>query len=74
MRVRIGGRELEAVAGSGTFTIRPGQVALVPGSSRSTGADGAEVRWAEVFLQRRERVGGVRPAGIGERVEVEGVG
>src|SRR5918911_939049 len=51
VRVRIGGRELEAVAGSGTFAVRPGQVALAPGSSGWTGTEGEEVRWVEVFLR-----------------------
>jgi len=70
VRVRIGGRELEAVAGEGTFAVRPGQVALAPGSSGWTGTEGQEVRWVEVFLRGGsawEAFG--RPA-TGERVEV----
>ena len=74
VRLRIGGREREAVAGEGTFAVAPGQVAFAPGSSGWPGKDGEEVRWMEVFLRGGnawEAFG--RPA-VGERVEVEAVG
>jgi hypothetical protein len=70
VRVRIGGRELEAVAGEGTFAVRPGQVALAPGSSGWTGGDGQEVRWVEVFLRGGNAWEAFGRPGIGERVEV----
>ena len=71
VRVRIGGRELEAVAGEGTFAVRPGQVALAPGSSGWAGAGGREVRWVEVFLRGGNAWEAFGRPGIGERVEVE---
>ena len=74
VRVRIGGRELEAVAGGGTFAVRPGQVALAPGSSGWRGAGGEEVRWLEVFLRGGSAWEAFGRPGIGERVEVEAAG
>jgi hypothetical protein len=51
MRVRIGDREREAVLSDGTFAVRPGQMALAPGSSGWLSTDRTEVRWVEVFLR-----------------------
>ena len=71
VRVRIGGRAMEAVAGEGTFAVRPGQVALAPGSSGWPVAGGGEVRWVEVFLRGGSAWEAFGRPGIGERVEVE---
>jgi hypothetical protein len=74
VRVRIGGREREAVAGAGTFGVRPGQVALAPGSSGWRGAGGEEVRWLEVFLRGGSAWEAFGRPGVGDRVEVEAAG
>jgi hypothetical protein len=70
VRIRIGEREHEAIAGDGTFAVAHGQMAFAPGSSGWTGRDGKETRWMEVFLRggnAQEAFG--RPR-IGDRVEV----
>jgi len=50
VRVRIGSVEQEAVLSDGSFAVRPGQLALAPGSSGWRIRD-TEVRWMELFLR-----------------------
>jgi S-adenosylmethionine hydrolase len=55
VRVRIGAVEQEAVLSDGSFAVRPGQLALAPGSSgwrqSSWRSRDGEVRWMELFLR-----------------------
>ncbi len=51
IRVRIGDRELEAVASDGTFEVEQGQLAFAPGSSGWRGANGEQTLWMELFLR-----------------------
>lgn len=51
LRVRVGEVEREAVVSDGTFAVKPGQLALAPGSSGWSSEDGGEVRWMELFLR-----------------------
>ncbi len=51
IRVRIGDRELEAVASDGTFEVEQGQLAFAPGSSGWTDANGEQTLWMELFLR-----------------------
>ena len=70
VRVAVDGTVREAVVGEGSFTVPQGTLALAPGSSGWTGADGGEVRWMELFLRGGsawERFG--RPA-VGSAVEI----
>jgi hypothetical protein len=71
VRVRVGGREHEAIAGDGTFAVRPGQMALAPGSSGWTDPGGTEVRWLEVFLRGGNAWAALGQPSIGGQVEVE---
>jgi hypothetical protein len=74
VRVRIGGQEHEAVVGDGTFAVRPGQMALAPGSSGWPGVDGTQMRWLELFLRGGNAWEAFGRPSIGERVEVKGAG
>lgn len=74
VRLRIGDREREAIAGEGTFAVAPGQVAFAPGSSGWPGEGGEETRWMEVFLRGGNAWEAFGRPGIGERVEVGTVG
>ena len=70
VRIRIGEREHEAIAGDGTFAVVHGQMAFAPGSSGWTGKNGQETRWMEIFLRggnAQEVFGHPR---IGDRIEV----
>ncbi len=51
VRVRIGDTEQEAIASDGSFAVEPGQLALAPGSSGWTNAQGEQTRWMELFLR-----------------------
>src|SRR3712207_2776091 len=51
VRVRIGARELAAVASDGSFEVEEDELAFAPGSSGWPRADGKEVRWMELFLR-----------------------
>jgi hypothetical protein len=51
VRVRIGDTELEAITSDGSFAVEPGQLALAPGSSGWTNAQGEQTRWMELFLR-----------------------
>jgi S-adenosyl-l-methionine hydroxide adenosyltransferase len=51
VRVQIGESEREAVVSDGSFAVAPGQLALAPGSSGWTDAQGRETRWMELFLR-----------------------
>ncbi len=75
VRLRVGGKERQAVAGEGTFAVAPGEVAFAPGSGgwRGKGGEG-EVRWMEVFLRGGNAWEAFGRPGTGERVEVEAVG
>ena len=72
VRVRIGDREHEALAGDGTFAVAHGQMALAPGSSGWTGAEGKETRWLEVFLRGGNAWETFGRPRAGDRVEVLG--
>lgn len=51
VRVRIGDVEHEAIASGGSFAVPSGELALAPGSSGWTGADGEATVWMELFLR-----------------------
>jgi S-adenosylmethionine hydrolase len=51
MCVRVDEVEREAVVSDGSFAVKPGQLALAPGSSGWNNGDGSEVRWMELFLR-----------------------
>ena len=51
VRVSIGARELSASVSDGSFEVEEGALALAPGSSGWTGADGEETRFMELFLR-----------------------
>jgi len=51
VRVRINDTQLEAIASVGSFAVEPGQLALAPGSSGWTNAQGEQIRWMELFLR-----------------------
>ena len=72
VRLRIGEREHEVIAGDGTFAVRHGQMALAPGSSGWTSEEGEETRWMEVFLRGGNAWEAFGRPRIGERVEVVG--
>ena len=71
VRVRIGARELAAVASDGSFEVEEGELAFAPGSSGWPGANDRETRWMELFL----RGGSAREAfgcpEIGALVEID---
>ncbi|HEX8235213.1 MAG TPA: hypothetical protein VF600_04600 [Abditibacteriaceae bacterium] len=50
VRVRVGSVEQEAVLSDGSFAVRPGQLALAPGSSGWNNGE-EQVRWMELFLR-----------------------
>ncbi len=70
VRIRIGEREHEALAGDGTFAVAAGRMALAPGSSGWRSAGGRETRWAEVFLRGGNAWEAFGRPRIGDRVEV----
>jgi S-adenosylmethionine hydrolase len=72
VRLRIGGREHEAIAGDGTFAVAEGRMALAPGSSGWTGREGREVRWLEVFLRGGNAWEAFGRPSVGDPVEVAG--
>lgn len=72
VRLRIGGREHEAIAGDGTFAVAEGRLALAPGSSGWTGREGREIRWLEVFLRGGNAWEAFGRPSVGDRVEVAG--
>ncbi len=49
--VRIGDVTREAVVSDGSFAVAPGRLALAPGSSGWTVANGNDCRWMELFLR-----------------------
>ncbi len=49
--VRIGDVTQDAVVSDGSFAVAPGQLALAPGSSGWTLANGDDCRWMELFLR-----------------------
>jgi len=51
VRIQIGNTEQEAIASDGSFAVEPGQLALAPGSSGWTNAQGEQTRWMELFLR-----------------------
>jgi hypothetical protein len=51
VRVRIGDTELEALVSDGSFAVEPRELALAPGSSGWTNAQGEQNRWIELFLR-----------------------
>jgi len=50
-RVRIGEVEREVVAGDGSFSVEPGQIAFAPGSSGWPLEGGGDHRWVELFFR-----------------------
>lgn len=51
VRVQIGDTKLDAIATDGSFAVKPGQIALAPGSSGWINAQGKQTRWMELFLR-----------------------
>lgn len=51
VKVTIGGETREAVASDGTFEVKPGTLALAPGSSGWRTRNGKQLRWLELFLR-----------------------
>jgi hypothetical protein len=49
--VRIGTKDFDAAVSDGSFEVEEGELALAPGSSGWTGADGDETRFMELFLR-----------------------
>ena len=76
VRLRIAGREHQAMAGQATFAVAPGQLALAPGSSgwstsgTQPGTGSSEVRWMEVFLRGGNAWRTFGCPAIGDEVEI----
>jgi len=70
VRVRIGARELAAVASAGSFEVEEGELAFAPGSSGWPGADGGETRWMELFLRGGSAWEAFGRPEVGARVEI----
>jgi hypothetical protein len=71
VRVSIGARELSASVSDGSFEVEEGALALAPGSSGWTGADGEETRFMELFLRGGSAWESFGCPEVGARVEVE---
>ena len=71
VRVRIGASELEAAVAHGSFEVDEGELALAPGSSGWTGADGEETRFMELFLRGGSAWESLGRPHVGARVEIE---
>lgn len=70
VRVKIGDTELKAVASHGSFAVEDGQLALAPGSSGWTNAQGAETRWMELFLRSGSAWESFARPKVGDRIHI----
>jgi hypothetical protein len=64
VQVRVGGTELRATVGGGTFAVPSGALSFAPGSSGWTTGTGTELRWCELLLRggsAADRFGYPRP-------------
>lgn len=71
IRVQIGDTQQEAIASNGSFAVAPGHLALAPGSSGWTNAQGAETRWMELFLRSGNAWESFGRPSVGTRVQIE---
>jgi hypothetical protein len=71
VRVSIGARELSASVSDGSFEVEEGALALAPGSSGWTGADGEETRFMELFLRGGSAWESFGRPDVGARVRIE---
>jgi hypothetical protein len=71
VRVRVGEVEREAVVSDGSFAVKPGQLALAPGSSGWNNKDGGEVRWMELFLRGGNAWDWFEHPAVGTRIQLD---
>ena len=72
VRVRIGQTQREAIVSDGSFAVEPGQLALAPGSSGWTDAQGRETRWVELFLRGGNAWEGFGRPEVGAAIQIGG--
>jgi hypothetical protein len=69
VRVRIGHAEQDAMVSDGSFAVKPGQLALAPGSSGWLSPQGGETRWMELFLRGGNAWEAFARPPVGARIE-----